>query len=43
MLNGKEELDKINTKVLISSIISKSAKGNAESEELPQYLRCSYS
>ncbi|CAD8044256.1 unnamed protein product [Paramecium primaurelia] len=34
MLTGKEELDKINPK---------SAKGNAESEELPQYLRSSYS
>ncbi|CAD8139963.1 unnamed protein product [Paramecium octaurelia] len=34
MLTGKEEIDKLNTK---------SGKGNAESEELPSYLRSSYS
>ena len=35
MLTGREELDKINPKVSLLFITSKSAKGNAESEELP--------
>ena len=40
MLTGKEELPPSNAKV--SNINIKSAKGNAESDELPKYLRSTF-
>ena len=40
MLTGKEELPPPNTKVCLN--IKKSAKGNAESDELPKYLRSTF-
>lgn len=42
MLTAKEEKEKPNTKVIKFLYIQKSAKGNAESEELPSYLRSEY-